>query len=273
MTMTPRIQFGTLGLAVGLAIALAADARAQITQINCGDTISKGQIVTLSSDVGPCDDNANDAVIVVDSGVLDLAGRTISCTDSDVDGKLPLGVALLGKKAQVRNGTIVGCRSNVFLGASGKHEVENVFSIAAVNYGFYVADDSPKNKLSANFADLNGDDGFQIQSDKNKIDSNTSQDGGDDGFDVTNASKNKIAGNTAIGNSSSGIEAQGSRNKIVNNYTSDNGHFGINVGPRGHKVIRNTAIDNGISDIHGSDPCSQNKFKDNTFDTASSCVK
>ncbi|MGH7341647.1 MAG: NosD domain-containing protein, partial [Candidatus Rokuibacteriota bacterium] len=268
--MTPRTRFATtLALTAGLAAAIAADARAQVA---CGDTIGKGQTVTLTADVGPCDDNSNDALIVVDSGVLDLGGRTVTCDDANTDGELPLGIVLTGKKAQVRNGTVVGCRSNVFFGGSGKHRLENVTARAAVRYGFYISDNSPKNQLIANVADANGDDGFQIQSDKNKIEGNTSQNGEDDGFDVTDASKNKFTGNTATGNSNSGIEATGSKNKIVANTSTGNGSYGIGVGAKKNKVIGNTATGNGISDIFGTEPCGQNKFKDNIFGTGASCV-
>lgn len=260
----------TFALAAGLVAATASGPRAQVA---CGDTINKGQTVTLTGDVGPCDDNAEDALIVVDSGVLDLGGRTVICADANADGELPLGIVLTGKKAQVRNGTVVGCRSNVFLGGSGKHRVEAVTVRSAVRYGFFIDDDSKKNRLTGNVADVNGDDGFQIQSAKNKIEGNTSQNGADDGFDVTQGIANKIVGNTATGNVNSGIEATGSRNKIVGNTSTGNGSYGIGVGARANKVIGNTATGNGLTDIYGSSPCEQNKFKNNTFGTGASCVK
>jgi parallel beta-helix repeat protein len=269
--MTARTRFGTpLALAAGLAIAVAADARAQV---NCGDTISKGQTVTLTGDVGPCDDNSEDALIVVDSGVLDLGGHTVTCADANADTELPLGIVLTGKKAQLRNGTVVGCRTNVFFGGSGKHRVEGVTARGAARYGFYFDDGSPKNQVLGNVADANGDDGFQIQSDKNKIENNTSQNGQDDGIDVTQGIKNKITGNTATGNSNSGIEATGSKNKIVGNTATNNGSYGIGVGEKKNKVIGNTATNNGLVDIYGTAPCEQNKFKDNTFGSGASCVK
>jgi len=264
MTSTRLI---TLALSAGL-VAAAPAARAQVA---CGDTITKGQPVTLTADVGPCDGVEN--AIIVDSGVLDLGGRTVSCADTNTDGEVSYGIYLRGKKAQVRNGTVTGCLDNVWIGGDGKHTIEGITATAATRYGFYVSSTSPKNRLASNTATANADDGIQVRGTKTKIESNVASGNGEDGIDLTQATKNKIISNTTANNVDDGIEATGTKNKIIGNTSTTNGDNGIAVGSGKSKVIGNTATGNASTDILGQDPCTSNKFKNNTFGTGSSCVK
>ena len=266
--MTSSRLSATLALAAGLVATAAPAARAQVA---CGDTITKGQAVTLTADVGPCDGVEN--AIIVDSGILDLGGRTVSCADTNADGDVSYGIYLRGKKAQVRNGTVTGCLDNVWVGGDGKHTAEGITATAAARYGFYGASTSPKNRFSANTATTNGDDGFQVRGSKNRIEGNVASGNGEDGIDLTQATKNKITGNTAANNVDDGIEATGTKNKIIANTSTTNGEYGIAVGAGKNKVIGNTATGNASADIVGQDPCTSNKFKNNTFGTGSSCVK
>jgi parallel beta-helix repeat protein len=276
MTTRPTIA---LALALALAAGLVATASAAHAQVACGDTITKGQTVTLTADVGPCDGVEN--AIIVDSGILDLGGRTVSCADTNTDGEVPYGIYVRGKKAQVRNGTVSGCLDNVWIGGDGKHTIEGITTTAAEFDGFFVASSSPKNRFTGNTATANKDDGFEVRGSKNTIESNVASNNGEDGIDLPDASKNKVNANTTADNADDGIEATGPKNKITGNTSTGNGVpcapgkscFGIAVGDKKNKVLGNTATGNGTADIVGQEPCTQNKFKDNTFGTGSSCVK
>ncbi len=257
----------TLGLAAGVVVAMAPGARAQLT---CGGTVGKGEPVTLTADVGPCD--GVESAIIIDSGVLDLGGHTVSCADTNGDGEVSFGLDIRGKKAQVRNGTVTGCRDNVYVGGSGKHTVEGITATEATVYGFYVASTTAKNRLTGNTAVANDDDGIQCRGTKNKIEGNVCNNNGEDGIDLTNAVKNKIAGNTTTGNVDDGIEATGTKNKILANTSTANGDAGLSIGPEKNKVVGNTATGNLSIDIFS---VCENKFKNNTFGSGSpsSCVK
>jgi parallel beta-helix repeat protein len=257
-------------IALALAAAGTLAAAPALAQLGCGQLVS-GTTVTLGADVGPCD-GVNGAIIV-ENGVLDLGGHTVSCADGDGDSTLPDGVVLLGKKSQVRNGTVTGCDYNVYVGGAGRHRVENVLSTGADDYGFYIASDSAKNRLTGNTARGNGDDGFQVRGAKNRIQGNVFEANGEDGIDLTQAIRNKIIGNTAVDNTDNGIEATGTKNKVAGNTSTGNGLYGIAVGDRGNKVTGNTATGNARADIVAQDPCGANKFKNNSFGSASSCVK
>lgn len=259
----------TLGLAAGVVVAMSPLAHAQLA---CGGTVAKGQTVTLTADLGPCDGTSDDSAVIIE-GILDLGGRTVSCGDTSLDGEVPDGLYLRGSKAQVRNGTVTGCDDNVWVGGNGKHTVQGITSTAAVGDGVYVASTSPKNRLTGNTIVSNGDDGVECRGTKNKIEGNTVNDNAEDGIDLPEADKNKVVGNTTTGNADDGIEAtNGTKNKILANTSTANGDYGIGVGGDKNKVVGNTASGNGTADIGGN--CT-NKYKNNTFGTGvpSSCIK
>jgi len=258
----------TFGLAAGVVVAMAPAARAQLA---CGDTVPKGQTVTLTADLGPCDGTSDDSAVIIE-GTLDLGGHTVFCGDTSGDGVVPDGIYLRGSKAQVRNGTVRGCDDNVWVGGNGKHTIEGITSTEAVEDGVYVASTSPKNRFTGNTVVSNGDDGFECRGAKNKIEGNTANNNAEDGIDLPDALKNKVTGNTATGNLDDGIDVGGTKNKILANTSTANGQYGIVVADTKNKIIGNTATGNIVADIVGE--CA-NKFKDNTFGpgSASSCVK
>jgi len=261
-----RIPFGTIALAAGLAAA-AAPARAQIA---CGDTVGEGQTVTLTADIGPCD--GVESAIIIDSGVLDLGGHTLSCADTNGNGRFSYGLDIRGRKAVVRNGTVTGCIDNVYVGGS-RQTVEGITATAAQRYGIYVASTSSKNRIAGNTATANTDDGIQVRGSKHTIESNSTSGNAEDGIDLTQTSKVKVTNNTSSANSDSGIEATGTKNKLTGNTSTGNGGVGIGIGDRKNKVIGNTSTGNTGTDIFATEPCKNNKFKDNTFGTGSSCVQ
>jgi parallel beta-helix repeat protein len=195
-SMRTNAMIAHRGLLAGLAVSLLpCGAWAQVA---CGGTVGPGETVTLTGDLGPCDDVP--AAVTVEGGTLDLGGFTIFCADTDGDDRLSVGVELGGTKAQVRNGTVTGCYSGVRVEGGGKAAVTGVT------------------------ASNNATDGVQIRSDKNKIKGNTAAGNGDEGFDVL-GSRNKITGNTATGNSSDGIDVASNarKNNVVRNISTGNG--------------------------------------------------
>ena len=148
-----RIPFGTIVLAAGLVAAAAPAVRAQLA---CGDTIGKGQTVTLTADLGPCD--GVESAIVIDSGVLDLGGHTLSCADTNENQKFSYGLDIRGKNAVVRNGTVTGCIDNVYVPArSTRHHRHRGAALR------FTSPHVSKNRLSGNAATGNTDDGFQAR--------------------------------------------------------------------------------------------------------------
>src|SRR5262245_9866859 len=226
-----------LGLPLGAAAQLA-----------CGSVVSKGDRATLTADLGPCD--GVDAAIVVGGGSLDLGGHTVRCADANLDGDLPQGVVLFGKKSKLMNGTIVGCSNGVGLGGDGKHLVKGVTSRGSADDGFDAIPGADKCKLMDNTSVDNADDGIQIRSDKNKLVGNNSMQNGDDGYDLwASAEKNKLVNARAEGNADEGILIDGSKNNIVNATASGNGTVGIDLDGDKNKVRAGVAQGNGVYDV------------------------
>lgn len=252
------------------AALMSLAAPCAVAQVACGGSLGPRGTTTLTSDVGPCDGVA--AAITVDSATLDLGGRTVTCADGNGDGDVPDGIVLLGKKARLRNGTVVGCRFGVALLGTGKHRVEGVTSRGNVQDGINVV--SSKNKVSGNTTPDN-DDGIQVDGDKNKLTSNVANDNREDGIDILNADKNKLTGNTASGNADEGFEITGTKNKLTANTAIGNFSNGIDVDGVKNRIIRNTATGtiNG-PDIIDTAPCGSNVWRRNTFGTrAPSCIQ
>jgi hypothetical protein len=255
---------------VALAVhAFAGTAAPALAQAVCGGYVAPGETLVLSADLGPCD--GVDEVLLVESATVDLAGHTVSCADTDADGILPWGIILVGKKAQLRNGTVAGCHHNVMLEDRGRHTVENVTAEGAFLDGFQL--DSPRNRLSASFALGNGDDGIQIAASKNEVAGSLSEGNVEDGIDVVEGSRHRIQDNDAFANGDDGIDVGGSRTKLIGNESTDNGGSGIRVGGQKNRVLGNTATGNGGWDLEGSEPCTANRYSENVYGSASgSCM-
>jgi hypothetical protein len=189
------------GLTAALAVAmLPAAARAQL---GCGDVVGPGQKVTLTGNLGPCDDVAR--VVTVNGGTLDLGGFTISCADTDGDNALPTAVELDGKKSRVTNGTVTGCFNGVTVSGTGKHTVQGVNATGNAVDGIQVR--SNGNKILGNTTASNGDEGIEVLANKNKILQNVSTGNGSDGIDVDGDTKgNKIQKNQATGNGGADLQ-------------------------------------------------------------------
>lgn len=253
-----------------LAVVVLGVPAIAIAQLACGDVVRKGQKVTLTADVGPCDgDSSSDAAIFVDGGTLNLAGHTVTCADVDTNGDTSQGIALFGKKAKVMNGTVVGCHNGIFLAGDGKHLVMNMTSTGSVDDGIDTNAASGKNKVVGSTFVQNGNDGMSILSDKNKLSGNTTTMNVEDGIDLLeSAERNKLTGNTATNNGDDGIEIGGQRNKVVSCTANDNVEdgFDFEAGSAKNLVKGGTAQGNGEYDV--SD-CAGNKVKKVSFTTAS----
>src|SRR5690242_7093034 len=85
-----------IGPDLGLGLCLLRATDFVDAQVSCGDTIPKGRTVTFTADL-ECD--GVEEALLVDSATLDLGGHTVSCVDTNGNGRLPNGIVLLGKKA------------------------------------------------------------------------------------------------------------------------------------------------------------------------------
>jgi parallel beta-helix repeat protein len=269
---TPRSPFLSPVRGAALAAALqvlAGNASPAAAEAVCEGYVGPGETLVLGADLGPCDGEFE--TLLVESGTLDLGGHTVSCADTNGDGILPYGIVLVGKKAQLRNGTVTGCYHNVILDDQGRHTVENVTAQGALMDGFQLS--SPRNRLYGSSALGNGDDGVQISDLKNKLAGNVAEGNGEDGIDVVDAARNSLTGNAVSGNGDDGVDVFGDRNKLVGNESTANADSGIRVGGARNKVLANTATDNGGYDILGSEPCTSNRYRDNVYGSASgSCM-
>lgn len=235
-----------LALVVALAVVpLAAPAAAQVA---CGTFVRKGQKLTLTADVGPCD--GVDAAILVDGGSVDLGGHTVGCTDLDADGNVPLGVVLLGKRATLRNGTIVGCSNGVGLGGDGRHRVTAVTSRASTDDGVDAIPGADRCKLVDVTAVGNQDDGIQLRSDGNRLVRSVASDNGDDGVELwESAERNALAATRAERNADEGILVLGTRNRLAKPAANDNGTVGIDLDGSANRVAGGAAASNGSYDL------------------------
>jgi len=248
----------------GLLLVVALAPAPTLAQLSCGSTIGKGQEVTLTANLGPCDGVG--AALVVDSATLDLGGFMVACADTNGDQDLPQGVVLLGKKAKVMNGRVAGCSNGVGLAGEGKHLVQGVTITGSADDGIDVAR-GDKNKILGNTTSNNASDGIYVRTDKNKVSDNVTTRNGEDGIDVpSTGDKNKLVRNRAEGNADSGIEVGGTKNKVTLSMATLNGGDGILLGGSKNKVRGGTASSNGGFDIRG---CAGNSVKKLSFAMAS----
>jgi len=251
----------TLALLALVVLLLSGSAFAQVS---CGSTIGKGEKVTLTADLGPCDGVG--AALVVDSGTLDLGGFAVGCADTDADGDLPQGVVLVGRKAKLMNGSVVGCSNGVGLAGSGKHRVQGVTVMTSADDGIDVAV-GDKNRLVGNTSSSNGSDGIYLRTSKNKLSGNVTSGNAEDGIDVpSSGAKNKITRHRAEGNADSGVEVGGTKNKITLPTATANGGDGILLGGSKNKLRGGVSTGNGEFDLEG---CGGNSVMKLSYATAS----
>lgn len=241
-----------VGACVGLA-SLTTPATAQLT---CPVVIGPNQTFTLQQDL-VCPSGVGPALNITGPATVNLNGHRIICQNGG-DG-LP-GITLLGERAQVRNGTVVGCFVGVTIAGVGEHRVEQVATQDTCDSGFVVAG-ARNNTLVKNIANragrnfdllcttqpIFGTHGFTLNGNDNRLTNNTATNGSANGF-LINGDNNQLTENTAANNNSNGFELtnDASENRLNRNLASNNNNAGFQIRGNRHLVRGNTAISNRL---------------------------
>lgn len=264
----PIHPLAVAALALGAALACPSGARAQV--IGCGSVVGPHQTVVLDVDL-QCT-HATGGITVIGPATLDLGGHRVVCAP---EAERSSGIVLAGKRAQLRSGSVIGCKAGVEVVGEGGHRIEQVTAAADVEAGFRV--DSNGNTLRGDTGGgtTNGIDfivrsdgnllvgnttavdglppapiGFRVVGSRNRLRGNTSADHRQFGFHLDFTSeRNVLHGNTATGNGSTGIQVDGPRTSVTGNAVLANGHEGILVTAPGARLTRNEVRDNGSSGI------------------------
>ena len=290
-----------LALALGAAAAPTPAAHAQT--VGCGSVIGPNANVVLTADLA-CT-RLTGGITVIGPATLDLGGHVITCAP---ETDRAIAVTLVGKRAQLKNGSIAGCKVGVELAGDGRHRVEQIAATLNVEAAFRM--DSGANTLRGNTGAgttsgidfvvrgdrnlLDGNStavtglqpapiGFRVLGNANRLRGNTAASHVQQGFVVNFPfERNVLQGNTATGNVVSGNGREGifvtaSSSRVTRNDVRDNGTVGIRVlgGVGGNVISRNTALNNdrrGVGTFDLLDPtpgCGTNRWSANVFATAS----
>ena len=257
-----------LALALGAAAAPTPAAHAQT--VGCGSVIGPNANVVLTADLA-CT-RLTGGITVIGPATLDLGGHVITCAP---ETDRAIAVTLVGKRAQLKNGSIAGCKVGVELAGDGRHRVEQIAATLNVEAAFRMDSGantlrgntgagttsgidfvvrSDRNLLVGNTTAIDGlppaPIGFRVVGSRNRLRGNTSANHRQFGFHLDFASeRNVLHGNTASGNGSSGIQVDGLRTSLTGNAVLANGHEGILVNGSGARLTRNEVRDNGSSGI------------------------
>ena len=284
---------------VGSALVLLAPGLVG-AQVTCGDTIGKGETVTLTADIGPCDTDPTlpppvlGIALTVEGGTLDLGGHTFTCADIDGDGRIPYGIRLTGDRSTVMNGTVIGCEEGLAIGIldggqDSKHRVVHVTvqnsryvgvgvrsnkntlidvtstnSFGRLGYGFWIIGN--KSRLVGLVATGNDDFGIRISGKKNEVIGATATGNAGSGFWVDDESKkNTLTACEGSGNAESGFRIGGRKNKVIDGIANDNTAYGFALYEGSQNRIRGgSARDNGGFDLLN---CVDNKVLDLDYRT------
>ena len=261
-----------------LVVASTAEA-----QIACGDTITSGQKIRLTADVGPCS-QGGPVLTIEGGGRLNMNGHTIECVNGSSQG-----VVLTGEAARIENGVIQGCDTqNLLLDGTGSHRVSDVIvtgsflngvrilsagnklkdNIAVDNSGdgFVLFTSASGNDLKGNIADSNGSRGFALSGNGERLLRNSAAGNTNDGFDVR-GNGHFLNGNTAIGNGQKGFEVFDADNRLLRNTAIGNVAEGIRVADDGdHEMKTNRSFANQNVDMEDATAdCGTNTWKANSF--------
>lgn len=264
----PKQPLTVASLALCAALACASAARAQ--GIGCGSVVGPNQTVVLDANLA-CT-RVTGGITVVGPATLDLGGHLIGCA---AEADRAIGVTLVGKRAQLRNGSVLGCKVGVEMADDGRHRVEQVVATANVEAAFRLDSDATTLRGSTGGGTTSGID-FVVRGDRNLLDGNSTLVAGLQpapiGFRVLgNANRlrrntagnhtlqgfvvdfpferNVLQGNTAAGNGSAGIAIDTPRTSVTGNVVSGNGREGIFVTASSSRVTRNDVRDNGTAGI------------------------
>jgi hypothetical protein len=236
---TPAPRAGALSLPAATlfaSLAVAGSALPATAQVRCGDTIVPESRALLQGDL-TCD-GVDDAVVVVGPAVLDLNGFTLRCVDGDRDGRRPrVGIALVGSRVELRNGSVVGCERGVEIAGEGRHIVSGV-TASGGRFGFRALGD--RNRIHACTASGNADSGFAVTGTLNLLTANAAIEN-DFGFRVTQRSY--LRDNVATDNEARGFAVSGDRSALVEN-RAEGSLVGFAIFGNGNRLFRNRAEQN-----------------------------
>ena len=264
----PQQPLTVAGLALCATLACASSARAQ--GIGCGSVVGPNQTVVLDANLA-CT-RVTGGITVVGPATLDLGGRLIGCA---AEADRAIGVTLVGKRAQLRNGSVLGCKVGVEMADDGRHRVEQVVATANVEAAFRLDSDASTLRGSTGGGTTSGIDfvvrgdrnlldgnttlvaglqpapiGFRVLGNANRLRGNTAANHGQQGFDVSFPfERNVLQGNTATGNGSAGIAVDTLRTSVTANSVFANRREGIFLTASSSRVTRNDVHDNGTMGI------------------------
>lgn len=264
----PNHPLAVASLALCVALAGASTAAGQST--GCGSVVGPNQTVVLTADL-VCT-RLTGGITVIGPATLDLGGRLIGCA---AETDRAIGVTLVGKRAQLRNGSVLGCKVGVEMAGEGRHRVEQVVATANVEAAFRLDSGASTLRGSTGSGTTHGID-FVVRGDRNVLDGNTTLVAGLQpapiGFRVLGNSnrlrdntaanhvqsgfvvdfpfeRNVLQGNTAIGNGSAGVTIDTPRTSVTGNVVTANGREGIFVTAASSRITRNDVRDNGTAGI------------------------
>ena len=231
------------------ATALGGGSASAASELSCGATITAD--TTLSSDLVDCPSNG--IVIGADDITLDLNGHTVAgngepakrCARDDV---CDVGVVNDGHDGvTVRNGSVHGFGTGVFVWRARNNRVLTVSSSSNQFFGFVIAE-SARSVVRDSSGDDNPEpdgDGIGIfASDHLRIVNNSFR-RNDLGMHVDHSTAITIRGNRFVRNAHMGILVEADRNEVRGNHCTRNGEC-IVVAPGSRNVIvRNRASHDG----------------------------
>ena len=231
------------------ATALGGGSAPAASELSCGETITAD--TTLTSDLVDCPSNG--IVIGADDITLDLNGHTVAgngvpvrrCPGNEI---CDVGVANDGHDGiTVRNGSVRGFASGVFVGRARNNRVLNVSSSRNQFFGFVIAE-SARSLVRGSSGDDNPEpdgDGIGIFASQHLRILNNSFRRNDLGMHVEDSTDITIEGNRLARNAHMGILMEADRNQVRGNHCTRNGEC-IVVAPGSRNVIvRNRASRDG----------------------------
>ena len=158
-----RLAMWSAGFLAGVAVLLGLGPAGSLlplaqAQVACGAVLGPGGSTTLQANVGPCDGTA--PALTLNGHNLRMNNFAVFCQDLNDDHVLPTGIVMAGRAAEVRQGTVTGCKNGVTVSGMGGHKVGDMTVTDNKRDGILV--DSDNNLLRNITANGNGINGIHI---------------------------------------------------------------------------------------------------------------
>jgi parallel beta-helix repeat protein len=264
-----QIACGVVILLGAIVIALGSVTPTHAHDIQCGDVLGPGGRFELEHNLEECFPRA---VTVQDGAILDLNGHIVTCSDAVVRC-----IILTGTGAQLLNGTVVGgLHESIVLEGEGWHTVRNVTSTAPVDNNTIVFSDH--NQLINVLAESSANPAFVILGNHNRLidsiarcfalfsSSSCISVGGDENRLINNFATSTR--NTIASSGGPGFKIAGDNNVLQGNRAIGNEGPGIVITGTGNRLQGNTALRNSIDLQDTNGDCTQNTWRQNTFETS-----